>query len=152
MKIHTRRTFFADLSPDNKHRLNQVSLSQVPARYASSDIAPPRHSAHDTLRQVPMTLWALTCHYDLSDHAVLVSLAISLGTPIPHTRYLKEHVTDYADADVWGDSFLNKAENGPTSRKATHDQVAAELASITTVGGVPATAVERKIPFLDATT
>ena len=55
-------------------------------------------------------------------------------------------------ADVWGDSLLNKAENGGTSWKATHDQVAAELASIATGGGVPATAVERKIPFLDATT
>ena len=49
-------------------------------------------------------------------------------------------------------SVLNKAENGSTSWKATHDQVAAELASIATGGGVPATAVERKIPFLDATT
>ena len=152
MKMHTRRSFFADLSPDNKHRLNQVSLSQVPARHASSDIAPPRHHAHDTLRQVPMALWALTCHYELSDQAVLVSLAISLGTPVPHARYLKEHVTDYADADVWGDSLLNKAENGSTSWKATHDQIAAELASIATGGGVPATAVERKIPYLDATT
>jgi hypothetical protein len=93
MKMHTRRMFFADLSPDNKHRLNQVSLSQVPACHASSDIAPPRHHAHDTLRQVPMALWALTCYYMLSDQAVLVSLAISLGTPIPHARY-KEHVTN----------------------------------------------------------
>jgi hypothetical protein len=148
----TRRTFFADLSPHNKHRLNQVSLLQVPARHASYDIAPPRHHAHDTLRQVPMALWALTCHYELPDQAVFVSLAISLGTPIPHARYLKEHVTEYADADVWRDSLLNKAENGSTSWKATHDKVAAELASIATGGGVPATAVERKIPFLDATT
>jgi hypothetical protein len=99
-----------------------------------------------------MAPWALTCHYELSDQAVLVSLAISLGTPVPHARYLKEHVTDYADADVWGDSLLNKAEHGSTSWKATHDQIAAELASIATGGGVPATAVERKIPFLDATT
>ncbi len=62
----------------------------------------------------------------------------------------KTDLTDYADADVCGDSLLNKAENGSTSWKATHDQLAAELASIG--GGVPATAVERKIPFLDATT
>ncbi len=43
MKMHTRRTFLADLSLDNKHRLNhwQVSLSQVHACHASSDIAPP---------------------------------------------------------------------------------------------------------------
>ncbi len=47
---------------------------------------------------------------------------------------------------------MNKAENGSTSWKATHDQIAAELASIATGGGVPATAIERKIPFLDATT
>ncbi len=47
---------------------------------------------------------------------------------------------------------MNKAENGSTSWKATHDQVAAELASIATGGGVAATAVERKISFLDATT
>ena len=53
---------------------------------------------------------------------------------------------------MWGDSLLNKAENGSTSWKATHDRVAAELASIASGGGIPATAVERKIPFLDATT
>jgi hypothetical protein len=99
-----------------------------------------------------MALWALTCHYKLSDQAVLVSLAISLGSPIPHARYLKEHVTDYADAYVWGDSLLNKAENGSTSWKAAHDQVAAELASIATGCRVSATAVECKIPFLDAIT
>jgi hypothetical protein len=73
----------------------------------------------------PSGAWALTCHYELSDQGVLVSLATSLGTPISHARYLKEHVTDYADADVWGDSLLNKEENGSTSWKATHDQVAA---------------------------
>ena len=76
-----------------------------------TDIAPPRHHAHDTLRQVPMALWVLTCHYELSDPAVLVGLALCLGTPIPHARFLKEHVTDYADADVLGDSLLNKAEH-----------------------------------------
>jgi hypothetical protein len=89
-----------------------------------------------------MALWALTYHNELSDQAVLVSLVISLGTPIPHARYLKEHVIDYAGADVWRDSLLNKAENGSTSWKAIHDQVAAELASIASGGGVPATAVK----------
>jgi hypothetical protein len=93
-----------------------------------------------------MALWALTCHYELSDQAVLFSLAISLGTPIPLARYLKEHVTDYADADVWGDSLLNKAENGSTSWRATHGQVAAELASIATGGGVPATQSNARFP------
>ena len=97
-------------------------------------------------------IWAPAGAVGAVGKAVLVSLAISLGTPVPHARYLKEHVTDYADADVWGDSLLNKAENGSTSWKATHNQIAAELASIATDGGVPATAVERKIPFLDATT
>ena len=78
----------------------------------------------------------------VQNNMALVSLAISLGTPIPHARYLKEDVTDYADAGVWGDSLLKKAENGSTSWKATHDQVAAELASIASGGGVPATAVK----------
>ena len=46
---------------------------------------------------------------------------------------------------------MNKAEHG-SRWKATHARLAAELASIATGGGVPATAVERKIPFLDEST
>jgi hypothetical protein len=98
-----------------------------------------------------MTLWALACHYELSDDAVRVCLALSLGFSLTHARFLKEQVAGgYENSEECGDSLHNQAKHGFTTCKATHDRITAELASIATCGGVPSTAVERKIPFLMA--
>ena len=117
MKATQRTRFLASLSPDDKFRLNRVSFSTVPSRAASSDIAPPRYNAADTLRQVPMGLFALTCPYELSNEAILTSTALLLGSPVPHALYLRENIAGYEHCDPWGDCLLNKPDHGAASWK-----------------------------------
>ena len=135
MKATQRSRFRTSLSPDDQFRLNRVSLSTVPSRHASSDIAPSRHHTEDTLRQVPMGLFALTCPYELSNEAILVSTALLLGYPVPYARYLRANIVGYTSGDPWGDSLLNKPDHGSASWKSSHDGVAAELAALIPGGG-----------------
>ena len=91
-----------------------------------------------------MGLFALTCPYELSNEAILTSTAFLLGYPVPHARFLKEQVQGYETIDIWGDSLLNTSTHGAAAWKATHDNIAKEIASIATGGGVCTIAVEQK--------
>jgi hypothetical protein len=147
MKATQRTIFAASLPPDDQHRLNSVSSYTVPSQAEASDMVSPQYHATDTLRQVPMGLFALTCPYELSNQALLTSTAFLLGYPVPQARFLKDHVQGYEAIDIWGDSLLNTATHGAAAWKSSHNNIAKELASIATGGGVSATAVERKIPY-----
>ena len=151
MKATQRATFFDSLPSDDQHRLNSVSLSKVPSQDEASDMATPQYHAADTLRQVPMGLFALTCPYELSNEALLTSTAFLLGYPVPHARFLKERVQGYETIDIWGDSLLNTSAHGAGAWKTTHDNIAKEIASIATGGGVSTIAVERRIPYCEST-
>ena len=151
MKATQRATFLDSLPHDDKHRLHSVSLSTVPSQAEASDMASPQYHSADKLRQVPMGLFALTCPYELSNEAILTSTAFLLGYPVPHARFLKEQVQGYETIDIWGDSLLNTSTHGAAAWKATHDNIAKEIASIATGGGVSTIAVERRIPYCEST-
>jgi len=151
MKATQRVKFLDSLPPDDKHRLHSVSLYTVPSQAEASDLASPQYHASDTLRQVPMGLFSLTCPYELSNEAILTSTAFLLGYPVPQARFLKDQVQGYETIDIWGDSLLNTAAHGAAAWKATHNNIAMEIASIATGGGVSTIAVERRIPYCEST-
>ena len=83
-----------------------------------------------------MRLFAITCPYELSDQAFCTSLALQLGTPIPHALYLQEHERGYSHKDSWGDDLLNKPGHASYLRKGTHNEIARQVAQQATAGGV----------------
>ena len=98
-----------------------------------------------------MGLFALTCPYELSNPAVLTSLAILLGYPVPHARYLKDKEVEYHRIDLWGDSLLNGSSHAAGTWHSSHNRVAQELAQIASLGGIPTIAIEAQIPCISAT-
>ena len=152
MKVDVRETFLDSLTAPDQARLAAVSLQLSPAISPDSVIGTSSLSTSNTLKQSPMGLFALTCPYELSDQAVLTSLAISLGYPVPHARFLKDREEEYSSIDLWGDSLLNCSSHAAGTWHSSHNRVAQELAQIASCGGIPTTANEAQIPCISATT
>ena len=151
MKVDVRESFLDSISEFDRVRMASVSLQLSPANSPESAIGTSSLSTSNTLKQSPMGLFALTCPYELSNPAVLTSLAISLGYPVPHARFLKAREVEYNSIDVWGDSLLNCSSHAAGTWHSSHNRVAQELAQVATFGGIPTTANEAQIPCISAT-
>jgi hypothetical protein len=147
IKRMNRARFANTLQQHDRHRLDGVARHTVPAGDPKSHLVPPGVSETDTLQQTPMGLYSLTCPYELSNHAIDTSLALQLGIPVPHVRFLREHVQDLQSMDPWGDKALNDSVHAANTRKTSHNRIAQELAAIATQAGISTTADEKKIPF-----
>ena len=93
--------------------------------------------------------FALTCQYELSNEAFETSTALLLGIPVPHARFLHDHVVGYENMDLWADAALNSSIHASNTRKITHDRLAQELASIASGAGIPTSSQERYVPYRD---
>ena len=151
MKADVRETFLDSLTEPDQVRLASVTLQLSPAFSPDSAIGTSLISTSNTLKQSPMGLFALTCPYELSNPAVLTSLAILLGYPVPHARYLKDKEVEYHRIDLWGDSLLNGSSHAAGTWHSSHNRVAQELAQIASLGGIPTTAIEAQIPCISTT-
>ena len=149
MKKKLRNDFIQTLSLSDKKRLEAVSFHTVPADSPDSAIGPSAQHPKNVLRQCSMGLFTLTCHQELSNQALLTSTALLLGYPIPHARFLKQHVQGYHEYDLWGDHLLNNSTHASRSRIISHDTVSHELARIASDGGIPTTAKQSEIPMAD---
>ena len=98
-----------------------------------------------------MAIHALSCFFELSDQSFITFTAKQLGIPDPHATFLNRHVQGYRNYDVWGDKALNCPAHASSSRKLTHDSLAAELAAIATQAGIRTTGQERRVPYAEAT-
>jgi hypothetical protein len=96
-----------------------------------------------------MDLFSLTNPYELSNEAFVTMSALLLGIPLPHASYLRQHVSEYADHDEWGDFLLNSATHASATRKDTHDRIAREIGHISFEGGAPMITKEKEIPYRD---
>ena len=94
-----------------------------------------------------MSLFALTSHHELSNHAVETCLALQLGFPVPHVRFLRQHVQSFRDMDSFGDQALNNPIHASNTWKTSHDKIAREIAAIASEAGIPTTAEEKNVPF-----
>ena len=141
------KRFQEGLSASDLHRVKSVARYTVPARDKLSYIAPAIDDCKDTLPQCAMCLFALTSCYELSNNAIDTTLAIQTGAPIPHVRFLREHVQGFTDMDPFGDKALNDSVHASNTRKSSHNRIAQELANITSEAGIPTTADEKQVPF-----
>ena len=149
MKAKLRRDFHNSLSSSDQKRLEAVSLHTVPADCPDSAIGFPAQQPKKVLRQCSMGHFALTCYHELSNNALLTSTALLLGYPIPHARFLKQHVVGYFEYDLWGDHLLNNSAHASRSRILSHNIVSQEIAHIASGGGIPTTAKSSEIPMAD---
>ena len=94
-----------------------------------------------------MCRFALTSSHELSNPAVETCLALQLGFPIPHVRFLREHVQGLRDMDPFGDQALNDSVHASNTRTSSHDKIAQELATIASEAGIPTTALQKNVPF-----
>ena len=147
LKRLDRQKLRLTLPVDDMYRLDHVSRYTVPARARESYIAPFKSDCKDTLPQGAMSLFALTSHHELSNHAVETCLALQLGFPVPHVRFLRQHVQSFRDMDSFGDQALNNPIHASNTRKTSHDKIAREIAAIASEAGIPTTAEEKNVPF-----
>ena len=136
-------------SLDDADRISAVASQSVPMRSTSSDLSPSSESHENSLDQCPMSLFDLTCPFELSDQAFQTCLSICLGVPVPHARFLKATVAQYSDIDMWADFLLNNATHASRSRYASHQRLAFCLARLAVRAGLPATATQSAVPFAD---
>ena len=147
LKRLSRKQLCLTLPEDSAYRLDHVSRYSVPSTAKESYIAPSKPNCKDTLPQNAMCLFALSSSYELSNAATETSLALQLGFPIPHVRFLREKVQGLRDMDPFGDRALNDPVHASNTRISSHDKIAQELATIASEAGIPTTALQRNIPF-----
>jgi len=135
------------LQADDQHRLSRVAKFAVPATHEFSYIAPLLGNEKNTLSQNATCLYALTCPYELSNHALETSLALQMGFPMPHARFLQKNIQDYGDMDPWGDKALNSSIHAANTRQSSHNNIAKAIASLVSETGITMTADEWKVPY-----
>ena len=146
MKERNCSQFSLNGSLDDAIRLSSVAAQSIPMRSTSSDLCPNLQNNENSLEQCPMSLFELQCPLELSDQAFKTSMSICLGLPVPHARFLKATVPDYAAIDVWADFLLNNPTHASRSRHSSHDRLAYCIARLATTAGLPSTARPRAVP------
>ena len=149
MKQKNCSQFSLDCSLDDAVRLSSVAVQSIPMRCTSSDLCPNLQSNENSLDQCPMSLFELQCPFELSDQAFKTSMSICFGLPVPHARFLKASIPDYASIDVWADFLLNNPTHASRSRHASHERLAYCLARLATKAGLPSTARPSAVPCAD---
>jgi hypothetical protein len=68
---------------------------------------------------------------------------------VPHARFLKATVPDYAQIDVLADFLLNNCAHASRSRHSSHESLAYCLARLATKAGLPSSARSSAVPYED---
>lgn len=148
IKSKLKAHFKATLQISDLRRYSAVCRQQL-RTHKKSHLQSESENARGPLWQCSTSLFSLCSFYELSNEALVHSTALILGTPLPHALFLKAHVANYANIDVWGDSLLNDPAHAGATRKITHDKFALELSKIANECGLPTTCKESQLPYRD---